>query len=364
MPEGIRKLRFLQSELVADLHPGSITTFEFWVQAALLIIALWLRIYIHFLGQWLYLRSLRIPVYSFTPLAYACTLKYVAAALPNEVEIGTVILGPLSVTVIFVVFMALCWVTQKAVGFFPEVPSRFIALFGIAAVLDAPLIAAFDAAAGRYNCAQRFAACAVDVSSAACTCSEGDAWKLYNRFLAQEGSGVIGIVLTVFLYLVLMLVAGFFLYLFLLHLHLNGRMMDLYRRLHAEEPKFLLPHDYEVSPSDLTWIISKAKRWRGPRGTTRKIAVCDYVLTDPAEPAFKETTTHLIIYHAGLDGKRELHRHFLRLPDGAILEVFSGLDQSVGAAAAGAGAATLRELLMANGRDGGAEVMQSFFHGL
>jgi hypothetical protein len=41
-----------------------------------------------------------------------------------------------------------------------------------------------------------------------------------------QGSGVIGIILTVFIYVVTMLLAAFLLYLFLLHLHLNGRMVS------------------------------------------------------------------------------------------------------------------------------------------
>lgn len=35
----------------------------------------------------------------------------------------------------------------------------------------------------------------------------------------------------------------------------------------------------------------------------------------------KETTTHVSIHTLHLDGLRELYRHFLNLPDGAIVEV-------------------------------------------
>ena len=35
----------------------------------------------------------------------------------------------------------------------------------------------------------------------------------------------------------------------------------------------------------------------------------------------KEITTHVSIHVLHLDGLRELYRHFLRLPDGAIVEV-------------------------------------------
>ena len=35
----------------------------------------------------------------------------------------------------------------------------------------------------------------------------------------------------------------------------------------------------------------------------------------------KEVTTHVSVHTVHLDGLRELYRHFLRLPDGAIVEV-------------------------------------------
>lgn len=369
--ESLRKLRFLRHELVADLSFGSALTFDFWLQLALLLVALWLRIYLHYLGQWFYLRILRIPVYAFTPLPYACTLKYVADALPNEVEVGAVLIGPAFVIACFGIFAGISWLCQVVLGTFPEIPSRFIAYFGLAAMLDPPLIAIVDAAAGRYDCAARFPACAADIASALCECSEGDAWKLPARFVAEEGSPVVGIVLTVFAYLVLMLLAGFGLYAYLLRLHLDGRMIDLFRRLHGEEDRFSIPHDFEVSPSELQWIVSRAHRWRGPRGTTRRVAVCDYVLSDPLDPAFKETTSHLIIYHAGLDGSRELYRHFLRLPDGTLLEIFGSMERQLGIGGA-AGAGALQELLLAHGAragaaagdEDGAEAAQTFFAGL
>ena len=47
-----------------------------------------------------------------------------------------------------------------------------------------------------------------------------------------------------------------------------------------------------------------------------------------------DVTTHISIHTLHLDGLRELYRHFLRLSDGAILEVFGeagylGLDEAV-----------------------------------
>ena len=50
--------------------------------------------------------------------------------------------------------------------------------------------------------------------------------------------------------------------------------------------------------------------------------VCDYVLTDPLDPHFQEVTSHLALYTMQIDGARKLHRHFIKRPDGCIVEVF------------------------------------------
>ena len=44
-------------------------------------------------------------------------------------------------------------------------------------------------------------------------------------------------------------------------------------------------------------------------------------LSSEKEGKKEEVTTHAAIHVLHLDGLRELHRHFLRLPDGAIVEV-------------------------------------------
>lgn len=63
-----------------------------------------------------------------------------------------------------------------------------------------------------------------------------------------------------------------------------------------------------------------------------QVAVCEYSVTDPLVASFKEVSTHIVIYHSTLDGAKQLYRHFLRLPDGTILELFgNGGEQVQGA---------------------------------
>ena len=53
---------YLKNELLADLGLSNIHTTEFWVTLATFIVTFWLRMYVHYLGQYLYLKvSLYTP---------------------------------------------------------------------------------------------------------------------------------------------------------------------------------------------------------------------------------------------------------------------------------------------------------------
>lgn len=52
-----------------------------------------LRIYTHYLGQWLFLQGIRVPVSEFTFKAVTVELNYQATLLLTREEIGVVVLG-------------------------------------------------------------------------------------------------------------------------------------------------------------------------------------------------------------------------------------------------------------------------------
>lgn len=357
MSERARKMRYLQHELISDLRPSQFSSGEFGVQVGVLLVALWLRIYVHYMGQWLFLRFLRVPVYDFRPLPLRMVVKYVSSVLPTETEIGVTIMGQMTNIVFLIAMVGVAYASARVLGHFPEISSRFIAFYGLGTCLDAVLVMVVDVMSGNFNCGAD-SSCA-DVASPLCTCTEGDAFRLYFRFEADEGSGIVGGFLTAFLFAAMFMLSAFVLYLFLLHVHLDGRMLDVYRRLNGTESAFFVPHDFEISPEELQWIVTKSRRWRGAKGMHKRIAVCTYKLTDPLDPAFAEVTTHLVIYKAvSSGGSREMHRHFERLPDGAILEIFGSFDRHFGSQFK-----ELETLLMAHGKES-EEAVDQFFDGL
>lgn len=270
-----KKWSFFQTEVIADLRFGMAHTLNFWIQFIQCIAALWLRMYVHYLGQYIFLRSINVPVYAFTPLPYTMTLKYVSMALPAEYELVVILLGPVSTLCVFLGFCVITYCIQKLFGRFPTAFARFIAFFGVFTVLDSLLIVIVDAAAGRFNCATRFPnTCGLlGPGSESCICSDGDAFRLYTRFDKDSGGGAIGIVLTIIVFFVIIVCSLLALYLYTLFLHMNGRMMDIYRRLNGIEDRFRIPDDMEISAADLTSIIERSRQWKGVDGQCRRVAI-------------------------------------------------------------------------------------------
>ncbi|RHY35132.1 hypothetical protein DYB32_000356 [Aphanomyces invadans] len=314
--------------LFADMGLNKAGTLQFWLMVIFLCMALWLRLYVHYLGQWLYLRAVNVPVFAFSPQLVTVVLKYTWNTVPTSTEIGVIAVGVVFNVLTFLGLMGIASASQRFLGEFPDIGSRFIACFGLGTVLDPVLVFAIDLLHHNYDCAS-LGTC-TDPSSSSCKCSEGDAFKLYQRFKSEEGTGVVGAVLTLLVYGFLMGVAAVVFYTYLLHFHMNGRMLDVYRRIHAREGMYFVPNDFEVSNADVTVLCDKAARWKSMTGTQRKTAVCEYELRDPLDPSFVETTVHIAIFNLELDGSRQLYRHFIKNPDGEILEVFGAISDSLG----------------------------------
>ncbi|KAG7390835.1 hypothetical protein PHYPSEUDO_006657 [Phytophthora pseudosyringae] len=319
-----RKLHYLRHELLVDVSFSNWHTLEFWRLIAMLLFACWIRLYVHYVTQWLFLRGNRVPVYDFQPRWSTCIIKYTWQTVATHTEIGLLSLGVLGNTMMFGFLSGAAALVQRYVGDLPAFGSNFVVCAGIAAVLDPFLVLVVDVLSHHYGCSQ-LSECAVSLTASGCSCVNGDWFKLYVRFQAQEASGLVGIFIVLILYVALTCLSLVALYVYLLYVHMNGRMLDVYRRVHGHEDAFFVPHDAEISLQELQTVCAQATRWKGPHGTQRKAFVHEYALSDPLDPLFRESNTHIAVYNVELDGTRELHRHFLKMPDGAVLELFGEL---------------------------------------
>ncbi|CAM9892567.1 unnamed protein product, partial [Discosporangium mesarthrocarpum] len=61
-----QKIRYLRQEILADLRPRNYQSLECWLVAFLWASALWMRMYLHFVGQWALLTASGVPVFGFS----------------------------------------------------------------------------------------------------------------------------------------------------------------------------------------------------------------------------------------------------------------------------------------------------------
>uniref|UniRef100_A0A674DEP7 Orofacial cleft 1 candidate 1 n=1 Tax=Salmo trutta TaxID=8032 RepID=A0A674DEP7_SALTR len=260
--------------------------------------------------------------------AHTVELVYQNSLLHTREELAMVVVGPLTLNAVTLLLLLIRWGCQLAFGSLPSFTSNFIMALGVWTVLDPLAVFVVDAILGRL--------------SYSAESPVADAAKLYWHFYRTDQSGAAGVVITLFLYAILFLLSTTILYLYFLRLHNEGRMLDIFQRLSATEGSFFVPRDLEVSNQELDYIIQKAEQWRGFNGERRKVSVYDHIWTeegplagcapprgDPrgAVPAAGgESSTHVSVYTLYLSGQRHRYRHFLRQPDGAILEVIGDMD--------------------------------------
>ncbi|CEG47247.1 uncharacterized protein PHALS_03894 [Plasmopara halstedii] len=321
------KLHYLRHELLVDLEVSKWLTIEFWRYVAMLFFACWIRVYVHYITQWFFLRSNRISVYDFQPRWTTCYVKYTWQSVATHTEIGLLFIGVFGNLLIFTFLCGFAALCQRFIGDLPAFGSNIIVCTGIATVLDPFLILLVDVLSHHYGCS-KVSECSVSLTASKCTCVTGDWFKLYVRLQTQEGSGLVGTFITLILYLALTCLSLLVFYHYLLYIHMNGRMLDVYQRVHGREEAFFVPHDAEISLEELQAVCAQATRWKGPHGSQRRVFVREYALSDPRDPLSRETNTHVAVYNVEVDGTRQLHRHFLKMPDGAVLELFGKLGSS------------------------------------
>ncbi|KAJ8020621.1 hypothetical protein HOLleu_40259 [Holothuria leucospilota] len=337
--KGHEKIQYVSRQILSEMGLSQWRSREFWTLVLLLCLIFFIRMYLHYIGQWAFLNIIGIPVSSFDFYPYTVSLNYQSSLLHTREEVAVVIFGPATNVFILILLVLACWITQKTVGNFPDLFCKFIMVYAILTFLDPILIAIVDAPLGRYD---------FEVGDEPIA----DAAKLYYHFYRIHNNGLMGILLTVPIYLCLMFLTFVIFYMYFLRLHNNGRMLDIFHRLHAPEDDFFTPYDLEISNQELAYICKKAEQWRGEEGERRKVAVYDYIWKEEEDeeydddeedkekkmkPSHEEITTHVSIHTLHLDGLKELYRHFLKLPDGAVVEVFgemgvSGIDKDLKAA--------------------------------
>ncbi|XP_053775687.1 uncharacterized protein [Desmodus rotundus] len=326
--EFLKHLHFTLVSVFSELQLAQWRSQSFWY-IILLMASLWfLRLYLHYLSQWLFLQAISTPVTKFHLSALMVELCYPPSSLHITEELLVVVAGPLVLNAMILPLVLIRWGCQLLFAYCPDVVSKLIITMGLWTVLDPLAVFIVDAVLGRLTGNGEETPMA-------------DAAKLYWAFMRTAQPGILGALLTVLIYIILFIISSLILYLYCLRLHNDSRILDTFQRIHSEETKFFMPYDLEISNQDLSYIVKKSRQWRGINGERRKVAVYDYIwkshgvksgisscdlqhLNEISVPAHGpgDITSHVSIYTVYPSGFQELYRHFLRLPGGAIIEVF------------------------------------------
>ncbi|XP_077742009.1 uncharacterized protein LOC144306479 [Canis aureus] len=252
-----KHLHFVRVSVFSELQLAQWRSQGFWY-IILLMASLWfLRLYLHYLGQWLLLQAISTPVTKFHFSPFTVELCYPTSSLQIAEELLVVVVGPLGLNAVILPLVLIRWGCQLLFASCPDVLSKLIITMGLWTILDPLAVFIVDTVLGRlmHNGDTPIA----------------DAAKLYWVFVRTMESGVLGIMLTVLIYVLLFIISSLILYLYCLRLHSDSWILDAFQRIHSEEAMFFMPYDLEISNQELSYIVKRSEQWRGIHGERKKV---------------------------------------------------------------------------------------------
>ncbi|XP_069815768.1 uncharacterized protein [Dendropsophus ebraccatus] len=243
----------------SELDLGQWRSHDFWSIMFMMALMWFIRLYLHYCAQWLFLQAISIPVFTFAFHPHTVELTYQHSLMHTREELFMVVVGPMSLNVSMLLIILLRWSCQILFRSFPTILSKFIVALGLWTVLDPLAVFIVDSFLGRlsYSVEKPIA----------------DAAKLYWFFIRIEQSGTPGILITLLIYTMIFIISSSVLYLYLLRIHKESWILDVFQRVACEEGVCHVPYDLEISHQELSHIVRKAEQWRGINGDRRKVTI-------------------------------------------------------------------------------------------
>eukprot|EP00347_Sterkiella_histriomuscorum_P004362 403360744 len=286
-----KKIRYIWDELTEDFNFKKILNIEFHLAIVYLFFLFYLRMWTHYVGQYIILQCMGVPVTQFEPRWYKIYIIYAQWTFIQELV--TIIFGILSNSLILSLFTILAVSFKRScLACFPRMFYKVICWYGVMTLLD-PYITLF-----------------IDVVSQ--DWALGDYFKLYNFYYKRQGNGLVGIYITVFLIFAMTVINGFIFYNYMVFVHQNGRILDLYIRLTGSIKSFFIPHDNEVSINYLKWVVKRMKR------RNFVIKSSSQMITDRQSNRKEIQYVHIYKYELNTIKRNRL---FVKDADGSICEI-------------------------------------------
>jgi len=179
-----------------------------------------------------------VPITKFELMWYRCDLEHAAWEFYQDAII--VSSGPIAVMILFLLAAGSAWLIRRVFKSYPKYFYKVVAWTGVFATLDPWIVLLTDLITAHWYF--------------------GDYFQFYHWFEKAGDNGIVGIYLSFFCILTMTIVTGYFWYRFMVGVYMNGRILDLYRRLSGNYKTFFIPMDHEVSLKYLQWVIARAKK--------------------------------------------------------------------------------------------------------
>ena len=225
---------------MTDIRWSKRKSMEYQLALFYIFFLFFFRIFTHYIGQYIACLVLGVPVTEFTPHIYKITMSYASFTFYQDFMI--VISGVLANSITFALCFILAFFFKKTFNCFPRVYYKIISWIGVWTILDPIFVLITDLIARDWQ--------------------HGDWFKFYKHFARKEkaqSSGIVGAYITFFMMFGMTCFNGFLFYYYMIFVHMNGRILDLYKRLSGTSNTFFMPNDNEVSLRYLQWVMYRAK---------------------------------------------------------------------------------------------------------
>jgi len=233
-----KKMKYIYDEIFLALQWRQRHTIQWQTSMLFIVFLFFFRIFVHYMGQYCALMIMQVPVTKFVPLWYRIDLVYASWEIWQEFVV--VCVGALANTLVFFVYILSIWLFKKTCKCFPRLFETVICWMGIYAILDPALTLLFDLVSGNTE--------------------NGDMFKFAVYYESIYGSPAVGVYFIIFCIMCTTTLTCYIFYRWMVAYYMNGRVLDLYRRLSSDQISFFVPFDNEVSLKYLQWVILRTKR--------------------------------------------------------------------------------------------------------
>lgn len=250
----------------------------------------------HYIGQFFICQIMTVPVVVFDVTWINIKLEYAAWTLGQEITIF--VTGMLFNSLVFTFMAGFAFFCKQFLDMYPRIFYKIICWNGMFMLLDTPITLICDCLAENFV--------------------NGDYFKLYYAFKKTGVSGLIGIYFTILSTFIILVFNGGLFYQYMVYTHMNGRVIDLYKRQSGSLRAFFVPHDNEVSFKYLQWVIKRYRQGNYViRSDSRTEVDKRFVAVETNKKKHTIQTVKIFKYEQGKIWK---YRLFVKDHDGSIVE--------------------------------------------